>query len=91
MSRAIEWSTNITVRRVIRYSLHQGPFLTFCIMMSFLKLYECEITKGKLPFACVPSLFLGSIRKCSLNVSKMLIDMKTMEMRRWTLGIELNK
>lgn len=42
MSHAIEWSTNITVRQVIRYSLHQGQFLTFCITMSLLKLDECE-------------------------------------------------
>lgn len=75
MSHAIEWSTNITVRQVIRYSVPQGLVLTFCIIMSFLKMY-----------ACVPSLFLGSIRKGSWKVSKMLVGIKSMKMRRWILG-----
>lgn len=90
MSHAIEWSTSITVRQIIRYSLHQGLFLTFCIMMSFLKLQECELTKGKLQFACVPSLFLGSIRRDSWKLSEMLVSMKSMKMRRWTLRSGLN-
>lgn len=88
MSHAMEWSTNITVRLIIRYSLHQGPFLTFCIM-SFFKLYKCEITKGKLQFACVPSLFLGSIRKGSWKLFKVLIGKKSVKMR-WSLGSGLS-